>query len=364
MQIEGRIWKDRNMAARALAEIGRLSKNAGVINIMEVCGTHTMAIAASGMRRLLPKGLKMLSGPGCPVCVTAPGDVDRAVKIAQKPGVILATFGDMLKVRGSAGSLEDARISGADVRIVYSPLDAVTIAKENTDKKIVFLGVGFETTAPLIGSAVLEAEKEDLGNFFVLPLFKLVPPALKAVLSDPAHKIHGFLLPGHVSAIIGTVPYKFVARDYHVPCAIAGFEPLDILNGIHRILIQRERNKADIEIEYSRTVRPEGNVAALKVLEQVFEPADANWRAVGGIPKSGLVFGINYLRFDAGRYFDVPYIEATEPEGCLCGQVLMGKVLPKDCALFGKLRTPSSAAGPCMVSSEGACAAWYKYGEQ
>lgn len=362
---ESPLWKDKNLAHGALEKIkGLLSETGTGVNVMEVCGTHTMAIAASGMRKLLPVGLKMLSGPGCPVCVTAPGDVDRSIEAACLPGVILATFGDMMKVRGSEKSLEECRISGADVRVVYSPLDAVEMAKLNPDKKIIFLGVGFETTAPTVGAAVLHAEARKLDNFFVLPLFKLVPPALKAVLGDPGHRIGGFILPGHVSAIIGAAPYRFVAEEYGIPCVITGFEPLDILNGLNMLLSQMAVGRAAIEIEYSRTVRPEGNAAAQKILERVFEPASANWRAVGVIPASGLVFNKKYSGFDAGKHFSVPYRDAPEPKGCICGQVLMGKASPEDCGLFGKACTPSSAVGPCMVSSEGACAAWYKYGRE
>jgi len=292
---------------KALGEIREiLFKRKEKVNLMEVCGTHTMAIAASGLRKLLPEGLKMLSGPGCPVCVTAPGDVDRALKTARFPKVILATFGDMMKVRGTRESFEDLRSAGADVRIVYSPLDALEIAGKNPDCKVVFMGVGFETTAPAIGAAVLQAASENLPNFTVLSLFKLVPPALKAILSDPAHKIHGFLLPGHVSTIIGTEPYRFVAGEHHIPCVIAGFEPMDILNGIHRLLTQMDKGEASVEIEYSRSVRPQGNPQALKILETVFEPVDAYWRAVGLIPKSGLGLRKEYARFDAAKHFDVP----------------------------------------------------------
>ncbi len=357
------VFDDRKLAQNALAAIVRLvRKRSGITNIMEVCGTHTMAIAASGIRRLLPKGLKLLSGPGCPVCVTACGDIDRAMEMACLADVILATFGDMVKVRGSRRSLDECRVSGADIRIVYSPLDAVETAKQNPGKKVVFLGVGFETTAPAVSAAVLHAKAQGVNNFFVLSLFKLVPPALGAILSDPDHRIHGFLLPGHVSTIIGAVPYKFIADEYRIPCVIAGFEPLDILCGLNMILAQMEKGEAQVEIEYSRTVKAGGNPSALKVLWKVFEISAARWRSFGNVPSSGLAFKKEYSIFDAEKHFSIPYREIPEPKGCLCAQVLMGKAQPKDCKLFSKACTPSNAVGPCMVSSEGACAAWYKYG--
>ncbi|MFH1620417.1 MAG: hydrogenase formation protein HypD [bacterium] len=363
-QLNSPLWKDKTLAAGAITGMVSLLKGRSEqFNIMEVCGTHTMAIAASGLRRMLPPGLKMLSGPGCPVCVTAPGDVDRAVAIAQEPGVILATFGDMMKVRGIEKSLDDCRISGADIRVVYSPLDAVEIAVRNPGKKVVFLGVGFETTIPVIGASVLHAEAAGTDNFLVLPLFKLVPPALQAVLSIPGHKIHGLILPGHVSVIIGVKPYEFVAEKHRVPCVITGFEPMDILNAINMLLKQTAKGMPFVEVEYSRVVKPQGNPAALAVIEKVFSRIDAHWRAVGLIKDSGLGFSSAYTRFDAGGYFDVPYKDTPEPAGCLCGQVLMGRAVPADCGLFGRACTPSNAVGPCMVSSEGACAAWYKYGE-
>ena len=362
---ESGLWKDPALAGRALEGLRRLmAGRAAAVNVMEVCGTHTMAIAASGLRRLLPPGLRMLSGPGCPVCVTAPGDVDRIVHAARLPGVILASFGDMLKVKGSSGSLDDARAEGADVRVVYSPLDALALAQREPGRHVVFAGVGFETTIPTVGAAVLRAEAAGIENFSVLALFKTVPAALRAVLSDPGHCIHGFLLPGHVSAIIGLEPYAFAAQEYGVPCVVAGFEPLDILRGLNLLLEQSARKSAEVANEYDRSVKPQGNPRAREVIRQVFEPCDAVWRAVGNIPASGLGLRPAYARFDALRRFDIPYVPAPEPEGCLCGQVLMGKARPSDCGLFGKACTPADAVGPCMVSSEGACAAWYKYGTE
>ena len=362
------LWRDRALAASALSEISRLApaaaaKTGGQVNFMEVCGTHTMAIAASGMRKLLPKELRMLSGPGCPVCVTSQGDIDRVLALAAVPGVIITTFGDMLKVKGSKGlDLQSARERGADIRVVYSPLDAVALAAAEPAREVIFIGVGFETTAPVIGGAVVRAKKAGLRNFSSTAFFKLVPPALELLLSDPENRIHGFMLPGHVSAIIGTGPYKFVAEKYRVPCVVTGFEPLDILSGINMLLKQVLSGEPKVEDEYFRAVRAEGNPAAQKLMKEVFSVTTANWRAIGPVPGTGLEFSKAYAGFDAVKRFKIKYAEAPEPKGCLCGKILLGKALPPDCPLFGKACTPSSAVGPCMVSSEGACAAWFKYG--
>ena len=367
-QFNSPLWRDKGLAARALQDmmalteqvVGRTGKT---VNIMEVCGTHTMAIAASGMRRLFPVGLKMLSGPGCPVCVTSQGDIDRLLALAAIPEVTLATFGDMLKVKGSLGfDLNRMREKGSDIRVVYSPLDALAYARSNPLRQVVFAGVGFETTAPLIAASVLRAREEKIKNFSVISLFKLVPPALKLLLSDPENDISGFLLPGHVSAIIGVRPYEFVAREYHVPCVVTGFEPLDILAGINMLLRQLVRGRAEVEDEYFRAVKKTGNPTALRLMAKVFSPADACWRAIGMVKKSGLGLSPEFSGFDAMRRFKIIYKDAPEPRGCICGAILMGKAQPPDCRLFAKSCSPSSAVGPCMVSSEGACAAWFKYG--
>ena len=362
------LWRDRGLAASALAEMERLTaaasaKTGGTVNFMEVCGTHTMAIAASGMRRLFPKGLRMLSGPGCPVCVTSQGDIDRVLALAEVPGVIITTFGDMMKVKGSRGlDLHSMREKGADIRVVYSPLDAVDLAAAEPSRQVVFIGVGFETTAPVIAGAVARAKKAGLKNFSSTAFFKLVPPALELLLSDPENRIHGFMLPGHVSAIIGLDPYRFVAEKYKVPCVVTGFEPMDILAGINMLLKQVVSGRPSVEDEYFRAVKAKGNPAAQALLAEVFKVSEASWRAIGTVKATGLSFSRAYEAFDAVKRFDIPYSDAPEPKGCLCGQILLGKALPPDCPLFGKLCTPSSAVGPCMVSSEGACAAWFKYG--
>ena len=362
------LWHDGALAAAALKEMRELAAKAReasgrVSSLMEVCGSHTMAIAAGGMRRLFPKELKMLSGPGCPVCVTSQGDIDMALELAARPGVIVATFGDMLKVRGSDGTdLQAMREKGASVNIVYSPADALELAQENPGRQVAFLGVGFETTAPVIAGAVRRARAEKTGNFSVLSLFKLVPPALELLLKDTGHKISGFMLPGHVSAVIGLEPYRFVPEKYSVPCVITGFEPLDILAGINMLLRQIISGRPSLESEYGRAVKPAGNPRAVEVMNEVFSVTDARWRSIGVIKNSGLGLSPAFSAFDAARRFGLKYRNAPEPKGCLCGAILLGKAAPADCALFGGACTPSDAVGPCMVSSEGACAAWFKYG--
>ncbi|OGH56249.1 MAG: hydrogenase formation protein HypD [Candidatus Lindowbacteria bacterium RIFCSPLOWO2_12_FULL_62_27] len=347
---------------RRSAEICRRTGR-DAVQIMEVCGTHTMSFAASGLRGMLPDTVRLLSGPGCPVCVTTPGDVDRAVWFARQPGVTLVTFGDMMKVPGSAGSLSDARALGADVRMAYSPADALELARGDPQREFIFLGVGFETTAPLVAATVRAAAREGIRNFSVFPLFKLVPPALRAILARRDHHIDGFILPGHVSAIIGLDPYRFVADEFGVPGIIAGFEPFDLLEALPMLLRLCRQEKAAIDIQYTRGVPAGGNPAALRILKEFFLPAEAVWRAVGAIPDSGLAFRPEYDAFNAVRKFPgMPAHDPPEPKGCLCGAILMGRILPADCPLFGAACTPETAVGPCMVSSEGACAAAYKYG--
>ncbi len=331
------------------------------INIMEVCGTHTVSIARFGLKKLFPARVKMLSGPGCPVCVTPIADIDRAIAIGKHPDVVIATFGDMLFVPGSSSSLAKERGKGMDVRVLYSCADALDIALQEPDKEIVFIGVGFETTAPTIVAEVLAAKKKRVKNFSVLPMFKTVPPALRAILGIKGHRIDGFLLPGHVSAIIGSRPYEFVAKEFGVPGVIAGFEPKDILSSIDMIVSMIERKEPRIEIQYSRAVHEEGNLVAQKLLAEVCEPVDSTWRAIGTIPASGLGLKKEFAQFDAAKRFPVALQEAKEPKGCACGAILLGMKTPLECKLFGKACVPSHPVGPCMVSSEGACAAVYKY---
>ncbi len=353
-------FSDPGLAERLAARIRSLCR--GRFHIMEVCGTHTMAIARYGLREMLPTEIELISGPGCPVCVTAQEDIDRMVAISKIPGAVLATFGDMVRVPGSRGSLAQARAQGADVRVVYSCLDAVDLAESLPDRKIVFAGVGFETTSPTVAAAVVEARERRLKNFSVYPAFKLVPPALRLVLSSPRVRIDGFLLPGHVSAVIGIPSYRFIAEEYGRPGAVAGFEPLDILGAVALILEMHRDQRPDIKNEYTRGVRPEGNPEAIKMLYRVFQPATARWRALGELPESGLKFRPEYRDFDASLIFPLQVDSAPEPEGCGCGQVMMGMLSPDQCPLFAQRCTPEEPVGPCMVSAEGACAAWYRYG--
>jgi len=331
------------------------------INIMEVCGTHTMAISRSGLRQLLPDTVNLMSGPGCPVCVTSSHDIDHIIGIIADYPVTLFTFGDMIRVPGSASSLQDEKTKGRDIRVCYSPMDALEFAIENPEKKVVFVAIGFETTAPLTAVVIKRAFEENVGNFYIYDSHKLVPPALELLLLDKDIKVDAFLCPGHVSAIIGSEPYEFIAGKYNIPCVISGFEPLDILQSIDMLLKQHKQGKSSVEIQYDRVVRPEGNPAAVAVIEEVFEPVDSDWRGIGTLPGSGLGLRPRYSQFDASRSFKVDIIAKGEPAGCRCGDVLKGIIKPYDCKLFGKACTPERPVGPCMVSSEGSCAAYYKY---
>lgn len=327
------------------------------VNFMEVCGTHTVAISKSGIRSLLPKNIRLLSGPGCPVCVTPQSDIDSAIEIAKKKNVIFTTFGDMLRVPSNSSSLEKELSKGADIRIVYSPADALETAKTNPSKEVVFMGVGFETTSPLIAATILQAKKEIIKNFSIVSAFKLIPPALKALLSDKSIKIDGFILPGHVSTIIGSKPYEFI----NIPCVISGFEGEEILESIEMLLKQIENGAPKVEIQYKKAVKAEGNPDAVNILYKVFEPCDSVWRGIGMIPDSGLKLREEFKEFDAARKFNIKISKTEEPKGCSCGDILKGKKIPTDCKLFKKACTPINPIGPCMVSSEGACQAYYRY---
>jgi hydrogenase expression/formation protein HypD len=352
------------LVARKLADAIKVlaEESAGGMTFMEVCGTHTMAVYQHGLRSLLPPGIRLISGPGCPVCVTPIGYVDQAVALARRPGTSIATFGDMVRVPGSTSSLAREQAGGADIRIVYSPLDAVNLALRNPDRQIVFLGVGFETTAPTVACAILQAQKLDLQNFYVLASHRTIPVPMAALAADPDLRIDGFLCPAHVSAIIGADAYAPLARDFRVPCVVTGFEPLDILQGVEMLARQVMTGEAKVEIQYRRVVKPEGNLKAREVLHQVFRPGPARWRGLGLISDSGLLIREEFARFDAARQFPLPDAETEEPAGCQCGEVLKGKLAPRDCPLFRTACSPESPVGACMVSSEGACAAEYKYG--
>ncbi len=346
--------------AKGLIEAINATKT-GPVKIMEVCGTHTVSIAKNGLRNVMPENVTLLSGPGCPVCVTANHDIDTAIELSRRPEVIVTTFGDMMKVPGSYSSLSREKADGRDVRIVYSPLDALALAEKEPDREVVFVAVGFETTAPLIASAILRAQSQGLENFSVFCAHKTVPAALEALINDPDVQIDAFILPGHVSTIIGSEPYEFLAQKYGVPGVITGFEPVDVLQGVYMILKQLEDKRAEIEIAYHRGVMPEGNLVAREMVERVFEPVDADWRGIGVIPGTGLGIREEFSAYDAVKKLPVTLPEPREIKGCQCGEVLRGITLPFDCKLFARGCTPEHPIGPCMVSSEGSCAAYYRY---
>ena len=341
---------------RRLADISRKT-----IRIMEVCGTHTMAIFRHGIRDLLPPTIALLSGPGCPVCVTDQSDINAFIELSRIKDVIITTFGDLMRVPGSQTSLQKEVAEGADVRVVYSPLDAVQIAIKNPQKTVVFLGVGFETTAPTIAAALLSAQAAKLDNFCVYSAHKTVPPALVALMTHPEVRIDGFLLPGHVSVIIGRQAYQPFFDQYRLPCVVAGFEPADMLQGILQIVQQIENKAPELENAYVRAVSEAGNAKAQAVMARVFETSDARWRGIGLIPGSGLAIRQGMAEFDAACRFDLDVVVQPEPKGCACGEILTGIKTPLQCALFRKKCTPMNPVGPCMVSSEGTCAAYYRY---
>jgi hydrogenase expression/formation protein HypD len=354
-------FRDAALAHKLARRISSISTKPA--RLMEFCGGHTVAIMKNGIRQLLPSNIEMLSGPGCPVCVTATGDIDKAIALAGLPDVIITTFGDMLKVPGSHSSLQKARAEGHDIRIVYSTQDALQIAHDNPGRSVIFLGIGFETTSPTIAASLLQAEKEGLRNFHFLCLLKMTPPAMKALLDLGETGLNGIICPGHVSAIIGTQPYESYARDYGVACVVAGFEPVDILQAVEMLVEQIEQDKPSVEIAYTRGVKPEGNLRAMELMHQCFETTGATWRGLGAIPNSGYRLKDRFARFDAEKNFCMEANPVVEPKGCLCGEILRGVTRPTGCKLFGKACTPENPVGPCMVSSEGSCAAYYQYGD-
>ena len=339
------------------------------LRLMEFCGGHTHAARRFGIADLLPGTIELRAGPGCPVCVTSAADVDRAIALAGVPDVMLATFGDMIRVPGStddtgrASSLAEAKAGGADVRPVYSPLDAVALARSYPDRPVVFLGVGFETTAPMVGSSLLAAEAGGLENYFVFSAHKLTPPATRAVLDGGEVRLDGIIGPGHVTTVIGSEAWRFLPSEYGIPCAIAGFEPLDMLRAVLALVEMVESGSPDVVSCYERSVTPEGNRGAQEAVSGVFQIADAEWRGFGTIPSSGLQLRTEYARFDAAQVFEVDLPPCREPAGCRCGEVLRGAIAPTECGLFGRKCTPATPVGPCMVSGEGACAAYYAYSD-
>jgi len=344
--------------------VGKISSIATKdVALMEVCGGHTWAIQKFGIPSLMPKEVRLLSGPGCPVCVTGRKYIDQAVAYSRLQDVIITTFGDLIRVPGSTSSLNLEKSNGADIRIVYSILDALKIARENPSKKIIFLGIGFETTATSSAAGVLNAYKENLRNFFLFSSHKIMPPAMEALI-DEGIKINGYIAPGHVSAVTGSHIYDQFPEKYHVGCVISGFEPTDILQTIYMLLKQILEEKYSVEIQYSRVVRPEGNLKAKEIIEEIFSLRDDWWRGLGVLKNSGLGLSNKYADFDAEKMIEVEVEKTIEEKGCICGEILKGIKKPNECKLFGKTCSPSNPVGSCMVSHEGACAAYYNFGRQ
>jgi len=332
------------------------------ICIMEVCGTHTMSIFKHGIRSLLPKKLKLLSGPGCPVCVTPQSNLDQFILAAQQDNVIVASFGDLFRVPANHSTLLHERSQGRDVRVVYSPMDALILSQENPNHTVIFLAVGFETTAPAVAATILMAQSQNIKNFCILSAHRRVVPALELLIQHPETKIDGFLLPGHVSTIIGEIAYQHIPLQYGIGGVIAGFEYYDILFAIYRLITMIKTKKPSIENAYPRAVHKNGNVKANALMNKVFTIADARWRGIGLMNRSGFVLNEKYKRFDATHRFDLEIKEPVDPKGCQCGDILMGLITPSQCRLFGTSCSPQNPIGPCMVSSEGTCAAFYRYG--
>jgi len=355
-------FRDPEIARRLLASIHRRSKTP--VRFMEFCGGHTGTVCRNGIRQALPGTIDMVSGPGCPVCVTATSDIDGTIALAKESEAIIATFGDMMRVPGSQASLEQARARGADVRVVYSSLDALTIARANPDRQVVFLGIGFETTAPAIAASILTADEQRIDNYSVLSLHKLCPPVIRALLEAGEIRLDGLICPGHVSAVIGSRPWEFAASEFNIPCVVTGFELLDVLHGIDMLTAQVEEDRSEVEIAYARGVQRDGNREAVRLMEQVFEVAPAEWRGIGTLPASGLRIRSAYQRFDAAQlyHYESAACASHAPNACICGDILRGTRTPADCTLFGTECIPENPVGPCMVSSEGSCSAYYLYG--
>ena len=353
-------YRDPEVAAGLLREIRRVVRSPWVI--MEVCGGQTHSIVRYGIDRMLPGEIELVHGPGCPVCVTALETIDRAHAIAARPDVIFTSFGDMLRVPGSRGDLLSLRGRGADVRVVYSPLDAVGIARQNPDRRVVFMGIGFETTAPANAMALIQARRLGVKNFSMLLSHVLVPPSIAAILQTRGNRVQAFLGPGHVCAVVGYREYEAIAARYGVPIVITGFEPVDLLEGILMAVRQLEAGQAVVENQYARTVTRDGNYIAREIIHEVFEVTDRKWRGIGAIPKSGYKISYEYRDYDADRLFAVDEIATEEPAACISGMVLRGLKKPCDCPAFGKTCTPRTPLGATMVSAEGACAAYYQYG--
>ncbi len=331
------------------------------IRLMEVCGTHTMSIFRNGIKSALPDTISLLSGPGCPVCVTTQNEIDAFIELSRTQDIIITTFGDLMRVPGTNSSLQNERADGRDIRVVYSSLDALNIARKNPGKRVVFLGVGFETTAPTVAASIYTAKEMKIDNYYVFSAHKRVPPALVALIETRHVKIDGFILPGHVSAIIGSNAFLPIVEQYQLPCVISGFEPVDILQAISLMLEQIEGGIARLQNAYNRVVTSHGNQKAQALMNRVFQTADTSWRGIGIVPASGLKIRKEFIFFDAQAAFKIEIVNSEDPKGCACGDILTGEKTPPECLLYEKVCTPAEPVGPCMVSSEGACAAYYQY---
>ncbi len=353
-------YRDSTLAKPLVDELQRAVTKP--LRVMEVCGSHTMAIFRNGLRTILPEGMELVSGPGCPVCVTSASHMDAFIAMADQPGVRVTIFGDLFRVPGTHTSLAIASSRGAKVDIVYSPMDALDLAEKNPGELVIFLGVGFETTTPGIAATILAAKNRNISNFVVFSTQKLMPPPMIALLSDPALKIDGLLCPGHVSSIIGAGAWEPLAKDYNLACVVGGFETADLLKSL--ILLAKQVGSEEIKVEnvYPRAVAWEGNARACKMVDEIFKPTDMDWRGLGNIPLSGLKIRSKYSSFDAEQRLDIDLPKAEEPKGCMCGEILKGLSTPNECPLFDTRCTPANPIGPCMVSSEGTCAAYHKYG--
>ncbi|MBE68994.1 MAG: hydrogenase formation protein HypD [Deltaproteobacteria bacterium] len=355
-------FRNGNLARRMATEITNISKGQK-FKFMEVCGGHTHTIFKHGIEDILPENIELIHGPGCPVCVLPMGRIDDAIAIAKTEGTIFTTFGDMMRVPGSQGSLLDAKAAGADVRFIYSPLDALKIARQNPKKEVVFFAIGFETTAPSTAVTLLQAKNEDIQNFSVFCNHVTIIPTIKAILDSPDLRLDGFIGPGHVSMVIGLRTYQFIARDYQKPVVISGFEPLDIIQSILMLLKQYQTGKVVVENQYKRVVRPEGNLKSLEVMTQTMELRPYfEWRGLGFITHSALKIRSDFAQWDAEERFEVPGLQVADPKACQCGEVLKGVIKPWECKVFGTACTPETPIGSCMVSPEGACAAYFNYG--
>ncbi|HOO96974.1 MAG TPA: hydrogenase formation protein HypD [Caldisericia bacterium] len=333
------------------------------ITIMEVCGTHTHALFAHGIRSMLPPTVNLISGPGCPVCVTSQGDIDAMVSLSEKSDVAVCTFGDMMRVPGTKGTLQQARSEGADIRLMYSPFDVISWAKKESQKQFVLVGIGFETTTPSFAATIKAAKSEGIKNISLLSLHKSVIAALDPLANIPGVSVDGLMLPGHVTSIVGADAFKVLPEKYGIPGVVTGFEALDMLASIEALVRMKISGKPKIINQYTRVVKSFGNPVAMKMIDEVFSPCDSNWRGMGVLPGSGLMLADKYKEFDAVSRFDLKIIDVPEPDGCICGQVITGSMRPTQCPLFATSCTPTSPVGPCMVSGEGTCSAYYKYRE-